>query len=151
MKSETLRPTLLVIKALADRQRVRILMLLEPGEICVCQIVEVLSLAPSTVSKHLSLLSAAGLVDSRKVGRWVHYSLPEKTPNPAVGPALEWLQEALRRDLTIARDREKRREVISRDPQVLCRGQKNYRAAAAGRNRGGDYGRSGDADGMDKL
>ena len=66
MNREAMRETLRVTKALSDLQRVRILMLLRGGELCVCQIVEVLALAPSTISKHLSLLSAAGLVDWRK-------------------------------------------------------------------------------------
>lgn len=64
-------------KALADRSRIRILKLLEDGEVCVCHITEVLELAPATISKHLSLLKTAGLVKSRRDGRWMHYRLSE--------------------------------------------------------------------------
>ena len=49
--------------ALADETRVRTLLALRKGELCVCQITELFGLAPSTVSKHLSLLFQAGLVD----------------------------------------------------------------------------------------
>ena len=67
-----------ITKALADETRVRMLMALRGGELCVCQITELFGLAPSTVSKHLSILFQAGLVESRKADRWVYYRLPGK-------------------------------------------------------------------------
>ena len=68
-----MRDLMAVIKALADENRVRVLLALGAGELCVCQIVELLGLAPSTVSKHLSILKQARLVESRKEGRWMFY------------------------------------------------------------------------------
>ena len=65
-----------VTKALSDRNRIRALLALRRGELCVCQIIALLGLAPSTVSKHMSILKQAGLVKSRKEERWMHYSLP---------------------------------------------------------------------------
>ena len=53
-------------RAIADPSRLRILKMLEPEELYVCQVTAVLGLAPATVSKHLSLLRAAGLVSQRK-------------------------------------------------------------------------------------
>ena len=73
-----MRDLMAVIKALADENRVRILMALGPKELCVCQIVELLGLAPSTVSKHMAILKQARLVDSRKEGRWMFYRLAEE-------------------------------------------------------------------------
>jgi ArsR family transcriptional regulator, arsenate/arsenite/antimonite-responsive transcriptional repressor len=61
MKNQALRNTLQITKALADSHRLRILMLLKNGELCVCQIMEVFGLAMSTISKHLSILAAADL------------------------------------------------------------------------------------------
>ena len=58
-----------VIKAIADTNRVRILCVLQGRELCVCQIIEMLGLAPSTVSKHLSILRQARLLEDRKEGR----------------------------------------------------------------------------------
>jgi len=58
-----------IAKALADDNRIRILLALSGGELCVCQLTELLSLAPSTVSKHVAILRQAGLVDLRKEGR----------------------------------------------------------------------------------
>ncbi|MCE5190293.1 MAG: metalloregulator ArsR/SmtB family transcription factor [Actinomycetia bacterium] len=74
-------------KALASEQRRSILRMLatcplEPGapcgttgEVCACKISERLNLAPSTVSHHMGMLRAAGLVSARKEGTWVHYRL----------------------------------------------------------------------------
>ena len=119
-----MRATLRITKALADLQRVRILMMLGPGELCVCQIVEVLGLAPSTISKHLSILSAAGLVDFRKDGRWMYYRLPEGTSGAVVRPVLKWLGDTLKNDHTIEQDAKKLRTVVSCDPGSLCRRQR---------------------------
>ena len=63
--------------------------MLRSGELCVCQITEVLGLAPSTVSAHLRELKQAGLVTERKDGRWVHFGIAS---NPA---AASWIDTAL--------------------------------------------------------
>ncbi len=65
-------------KAISDPTRVRMLKLLERGELCVCQIMEVLGLVQSTASKHLNILKMAGLVESRKGGTWSYYRLSER-------------------------------------------------------------------------
>ncbi len=119
-----MREMLRVTKALADLQRVRILMMLQPGELCVCQIVEVLGLAPSTVSKHLSILSAADLVVSRKKGRWAYFRLPEGDAADFVLPVLKWLSDMLENDQTIGRDRDNLQAVVACDPENLCRQQR---------------------------
>jgi len=64
-----------VFKAAAHPARLRILSMLRPGGLCVCQITAVLDLAVSTVSAHLAELKRAGLVVEHKDGRWVSYSL----------------------------------------------------------------------------
>jgi ArsR family transcriptional regulator, arsenate/arsenite/antimonite-responsive transcriptional repressor len=120
----SLRATLRVTKALADAQRLRILMLLRAGELCVCQITEVLALAPSTVSKHLSILAAADLLRCRKDGRWAYYRLPAGTAAKAVRPVLTWLNAALRNDESIRRDAKKLRTVIACDPGTLSKQQR---------------------------
>ena len=61
-------------KALANPARLRILAMLDSGELCACQIIAVLGLAPSTVSRHIAELRAAGLLTERKDGRWGHYA-----------------------------------------------------------------------------
>jgi DNA-binding transcriptional ArsR family regulator len=84
-----------ITKALADENRVRTLLALRQGELCVCQITELFGLAPSTVSKHLSILSQAGLVESRKDGRWIYYKLPGKGAPVEVREAIDWVEKSL--------------------------------------------------------
>jgi ArsR family transcriptional regulator, arsenate/arsenite/antimonite-responsive transcriptional repressor len=124
MNGQVMKSTIRVTKALADTQRVRILLLLANGELCVCQIVEVLGLAASTVSKHLSLLGSAGLVDVRKDGRWAYYRLPEGEVGRSFAPLLEWLGGSLQGDELIKRDTQVLEEVLARDPEEVARSQR---------------------------
>ncbi|MEW5726963.1 MAG: metalloregulator ArsR/SmtB family transcription factor [Pseudomonadota bacterium] len=110
----------IVARAVADRSRVRILKLLEPGELCVCQITAVLRLAPATVSKHLSVLKAAGLVFQRKEGRWVYYRLADRTVNPYALSMLIMIQERVDDDPTLAEDRARLARVNSLSLETLC-------------------------------
>jgi ArsR family transcriptional regulator, arsenate/arsenite/antimonite-responsive transcriptional repressor len=64
-----------VLKALADPTRIRILALLGSGQICVCHIHTALGIPQPTASRHLAHLKRAGLVQSCKIGLWVHYCL----------------------------------------------------------------------------
>lgn len=64
-----------VFKALADENRLRILELLRSGEKCACKLLEDLQISQSTLSHHMKLLCDAGLVQGRKEGKWVHYSI----------------------------------------------------------------------------
>ena len=106
-------------KALADENRVRTLMFLRGGELCVCQIVELLGLAPSTVSKHLNVLYQAGLIESRKDGRWIYYRLPAKAA-PPVRRTLAWLAASLGDDPQVAADAKRLQAVLKMDKETLC-------------------------------
>src|SRR5512135_1190457 len=64
-----------IFKALSDETRLRILKLLEHGELCVCDIFSALDMVQPKVSFHLAVLKEAGLITDRKEGRWVHYRL----------------------------------------------------------------------------
>lgn len=124
MNNKPMRSTLRMTKALADIQRVRILMLLHTGELCVCQIIAVLQLAPSTVSKHLSILSSAGLVDFRKDGRWAYYCLARGSSQDPPQTMLKLVHELLKADEMIAKDIRKLKSVLACDPGSLCRQQR---------------------------
>lgn len=87
-----------ITKALADENRVRVIGGLRGGELCVCQIVELLDLAPSTVSKHLSILRQAGLVEVRKDGRWAYCRLPDRRAPSVVRQALALVRSGLEGD-----------------------------------------------------
>ena len=128
MNSEEMRSTLRITKALSDIQRLRILMLLRGGELCVCQVIAVLGLAPSTVSKHLSILSAADLVDSRKDGRWAYYRLPQGETLKVVKPVLKWLEGALAGEKSVAKDAENLEAALACTPASLSERQRKRRA-----------------------
>ena len=113
-----------IARALADESRVRTLLALKQGELCVCQITEILDLAPSTVSKHMALLRQARLVDSRKEGRWIYYRLPDD-PSPVVKQALEWVSRSLEEALEIAHDRKHLEEIVCLEPEALCQLQRS--------------------------
>lgn len=82
-------------KGLAHPARLRLLGMLAGGELCVCQMIAVLGLAPSTVSKHLSVLAHGGLVSERKEGKLVFYRLRDDGPAAALlPPVLSLLDEA---------------------------------------------------------
>ena len=66
---------LTLFKALADETRLRIIKLLEDGELCVCDITAALDMNQSNISFHLAILKEAGLIKDRKDGRWNHYDL----------------------------------------------------------------------------
>ncbi len=66
-----------IFKALSDETRLRILKLLENGELCVCEIVAALDMIQPQVSFHLSVLKETGLLRDRKQGKWIHYSFEE--------------------------------------------------------------------------
>jgi ArsR family transcriptional regulator, arsenate/arsenite/antimonite-responsive transcriptional repressor len=112
-----------ITKALADENRLRMLMALQGGELCVCQITELMGLAMSTVSKHLSLLYQAGLVNARKEGRWMYYSLPGKGTPTAAREAVAWVRRSLDRQERIAEDGKRLKKVRVMDLSALCKRQ----------------------------
>ena len=66
-----------IFKALSDETRLRIVKLLEHGELCVCDLVAACDMVQPKVSFHLRVLKAAGLVKDRKQGKWMHYRLDD--------------------------------------------------------------------------
>jgi ArsR family transcriptional regulator len=66
-----------VFKALSDETRLRILKLLEHGELCVCHVVAAFNMSQSKVSFHLGVLKTAGLLKDRKEGKWMHYRIDD--------------------------------------------------------------------------
>ena len=120
-----MKDVLAVVKALADENRTRVLLFLGGGELCVCQIMEMLGLAPSTVSKHLTVLHQAGLVESRKEGRWIYYRLAGRKAPACVRGAIRWLRDSLADDPQTARDARKTRAVRRMKLDQLCCRYKN--------------------------
>lgn len=91
-----MRQFLNITRALSDECRVRVLLALRGGELCVCQFIDLLALAPSTVSKHMIILTQLDLTLCRKDGRWHYYRLPgPEEASPPIRAALEWLESLI--------------------------------------------------------
>jgi len=110
-----------VLKALADENRLRALRALQGGELCVCRLIALLDLAPSTVSKHLSILRAARLVESRKEGRWLYYRPTANSRIPSTGRMLSLLFAEMDRTSQGRADQRNLARICSEDAEVLCR------------------------------
>ena len=110
-----MREILSIAKALSDESRLRALLAVKGGELCVCQIIQVLDLSPATVSKHMDILERAGLVSRRRQGKWRYYKLADDSTNGAASSALSWVLVRLRRDPQLARDARKIRKVRRQD------------------------------------
>ena len=108
-----------ITKALSDENRVRALMMLVEGELCVCQIIEMLGLAPSTVSKHMFILRQAGLVETRKEGRWIYYRLADRKAKKT-SEILDWLERHLKNDKRILEDVKQSRRMQKMSKDELC-------------------------------
>ncbi len=117
---DDLQEYIVVLKALADRSRARILKLLEEHELCVCQIREVLDLRQSTVSKHLSILRKAGLVEDRRDGTWAFYALSRKRRSDFDQALLGLMRNWLNDDPVMQTDRTRLEEVLKIDVRDLC-------------------------------
>lgn len=120
--------------AVAHRARLRILALLREGDVFVCQVRRVLTLAPSTVSVHMAVLRRAGLIAERREGRFVRYSLTAEEP---LGSVVRELLYLVKDDPQVTEDA-RRLEALRRIAiESVCRGGRNLAAAeTAGRARG---------------
>lgn len=96
-----------VFKAMADKNRLRILKMLQRKPMCVCEIREVLGLAQPTVSKHLKILKDAGIIEDWQDGLWTNYQLkPQNIYAKKISASLKvWLasDDRIVQDLTAAK------------------------------------------------
>jgi DNA-binding transcriptional ArsR family regulator len=116
-----MREILAVMKALADENRLRVVVALQGRELCLCQIVELLGLANSTVSRHMSILHQARIVESRKDGRWSYFRLATEEESPEAAAATSLALKSLKRDGKIRADARRLKQILKTDPEVLCR------------------------------
>lgn len=114
-----MRQVLTIAKAIGDESRARVLLALRDGELCLCQIIDLLKLSPSTVSKHMDVLQQAGLVERRKDGRWHYFRLADDPATPVVQRAIGWLLESLQDEPVAIGDAKKLCCVRQRDPREL--------------------------------
>ena len=122
-----MRELMAVTKALADESRVRILLAVRGGELCVCQIVELLQLAPSTVSKHMSILKQARLVESRKEGRWMFYRLADEDGTTEAEEMSALVFRLTAADTRRHEDAKRLKKILKMDRDELCKTQSQCR------------------------
>ena len=116
-----MKDVLSITKALSDGNRLRtVVALRDMVELCVCQITEMLGVAPATVSRHMRVLEHAGLVDRRKNGRWVYYRLSETAKSEPVVTVMDWLGESLDRSVEIREDRKYLRKIAKCGAAEYC-------------------------------
>ena len=116
-----MREVIGISRALSDPNRVRTLAALRKRELCVCQIVELLGLAPSTVSKHMSILTQAGLVESRREGRWIYYRRADRGISATARGALMWLDDTGLDADALHTDGARLATILAISPEDLCR------------------------------
>ncbi len=93
--------TVEMIKAIADKNRMRIVMMLSERPLCVCEIDSVLGIALSTISSHLKQMRSAGVIESEKEGRWVVY---RPSDDPLVSSIISDIKEQLADDPEVRSD-----------------------------------------------
>ncbi len=117
-------------KALSDETRLRIIKLLEYGELCVCDIVAALDTIQPNISFHLGVLKEAGFIKDRRQGKWILYRLDdsdifkrflilstlERIPSQSV-------QQETRRLADFLKSKEERRALIAQKDKMLCCGR----------------------------
>ena len=113
----------LLFKALSDRNRLRIVSaLIEYDELCACQITELLTITSATSSRHLGVLIQSGLIQSRKEGRWVYYSL--NSCCASFDTMITWIKAELKNDEDAQKDREELKKIVAEEPADICRRQR---------------------------
>lgn len=106
-----------LFKSLSDPNRLRILKMLQIKPLCVCEITDVLQLATSTVSKHLSILRETGFIIEEKDGKWVNYMINPRPDDPRISSVISTLDFWIADQKIINEDRAK---VIKVDRYSVC-------------------------------
>lgn len=113
-----MRDLIKILKAVADRNRMRILKMLENRTMCVCELAAVLEIKQPSVSKHLSILKEAGLIQDERNGQWIDYSLCREVINQYAPDLQEMICSWLNDDPIVKHDHKK---TLSLCRETLCR------------------------------
>jgi ArsR family transcriptional regulator len=112
-----MRDLILVLKAMADPTRIRILKMLEQKRMCVCELTAVLGIQQSSVSHHLRILKDAGLVVDMRHGAWIDYALAQTEYNEFAPALLKMARTWLHDDPLVKKDEKTTKQV---DRKHLC-------------------------------
>src|SRR5690349_25149002 len=95
-----------LLRALADRTRLRLINLMGDAELCVCFFVEILATNQPKISRHLAYLRRAGIVAARREGVWMHYRISTPSDENAA-KVLKDVREWLAQDAPMQQDRKR--------------------------------------------
>ena len=109
-----------IFKALSDETRIRILRLLLKRELCVCELEAALNLPQSKVSRHLTVLRSVGLVEDRRDGTWIFYSL-FKPENDFEESIVQIIKSALSDSELVKQDEKRLKKKLSQVYAYKCR------------------------------
>ncbi len=130
----TMRPLLAATKAFSDPTRIRVIAALRSGELCVCELCDVLGVVQSTLSTHLQYLRNTGLVETRNDGKWVYYSLTKELARVA-DALFKIYRSDLEQDALLGKDAEQlEKRLALRKKDNCCLGSKPKQPAARRRN-----------------
>ena len=101
-----------IFKALSDDTRLRVIKLLHERELCVCELMQVLDMSQPRISRHMSVLKNAGLVEDRREGKWVHYSLRKETQGKEIKILLDAMVVMANDDTIIRADKKTLKKAI---------------------------------------
>jgi ArsR family transcriptional regulator len=101
-----------IFKALSDDTRLRVIKLLQERELCVCELMQVLDMSQPRISRHMSVLKNAGLVEDRREGKWVHYSLRKETQGKEIKILLDAMVVMANDDTIIRADKKTLKKAI---------------------------------------
>ena len=107
-----------VLKAVGDKNRMRILKMLEIKRMCVCEIAAVLGIKQPSVSRHLVIMKNAGLIKDERNGQWIDYALCTEAINRYAPELLAKIKGWINDDKTIIEDRKKIKTLCR---ERLCR------------------------------
>ena len=107
----------LQFKALGDKVRLRILALLSDGELCVCDIMEILQLPQSTTSRHLAHLKSNQWVRGTRKGKWMHYRLNDNFQNSTL---LSMILEDIAELKHVKRDKRELKKYLKSKKKGTC-------------------------------
>lgn len=115
--------TLALLKAISDKNRLRILsILLVHEELCACQIIEVLQVAGATASRHLSQMVHSGVLQNRKQGRWVYFRL--NRDDSYLAPLFKWIKREVENSIQVTQDLEALDKILCIPCENLSRKQR---------------------------
>jgi ArsR family transcriptional regulator len=101
-----------IFKALSDDTRLRVIKLLQERELCVCELMQVLEMSQPRISRHLSVLKNAGLVNDRREGKWIHYSLRQETQGKEIKILLDSMVVMANDDAVVKGDKKNLKKAI---------------------------------------